>query len=1263
MTLRSCCGFSTGSWQAAAVVPLLGRSSLTHQFAQGYLLVHCLGSWCVIRSVTSTSAACVAPAGFINHESTDYAALQRNFSQLSLSDSAGPTKGIHETPAYMNNDRLTQQHAERVFTRHCNKVTLIIYSPALNVCLSAELQPASKGAVVQPACRIWSPHTLKELALVQLPSQHDVASAHFSEDGSVLLMLLADPHHSLAIYSNVALQKIKAATADSDLPARLPRTLLLIVAQEGLVQLLPLAALTSSRRSREAPLEPRPPAPPAKEPLQHEHDDSIRAKTIARRTARSPGGSARQHRYRRPLSGSRSSASGRTCMRLKQALRSTALVPPFATGWLDAPARTPRSTYEDSVGRRCSSRNRRYRHSESAGSQRPAMVRSASRTIVGRPSSADSRASTRSSTWHCANQQDHEQQRLSRRAPAHPRRKGQRASACSLLPKRSLTTQRVASRYTNGGEDRETEELWLPLHSSQVVALHWSEPVLLLCTRTQIMAVNTSNLSEDDARVLQERPLGNIDVTALLHLSTPPADSNRLDSADGQHIQEEAECNSPLQPLLCILVTGGRCCVGGELRFWELCAAKQSTPPIYFKAPVTAVAAGALAGGSSGMVAVGTEEGRIMLLSIRQKSTGKLERPVLLWDRQPNPRPITALSVDRQGSFMAVATTSGHVDCYRLTLFSRRKDDLNSNFCIQGSFRGNGAYKKSAAMVKSGDVVEVVLQTTLHAPFSTPPKVLKFGESSECQGQLLVATTNSPACVYAIPEGRTLASSVLLDGTLNGFFPMFLPIPVALGVKGAESPSDYIVHLLDLNCSTNHHVMSNGPLLLTGPVGCDMLFFTHDYLQRGLCGMQIQCVKLKQKDGWRSHGDAVSLPTQGSETVEQPTDEGSMDAMKKHNPVSQFLRGSGLASLFRDFDTRGRPTATYNSLSEAADHLKPQLSTCSRAIGASEGANSSHSSEAPHCISAFAKLPHMSAPTGLFWCLNMKPVTPAGGRRQKHEYISSAAVLSASVEGHILIWNYKLDHRGERSTMSGNSKSAQDDHALDQQHEHSAKEDHRKQFCGSLQPLADGEVDQLQADIGREEAGTSQHTKTERPISQVSLAGSILDGSPAHVNPPEVQTVVELVCSKAKIKPLYEDNAQERAPRNNTPMSAGAPRACILNQKPDKKTHGSLPLKTNHQQNQRLIYQGEFFHRFLYRVVEHHYAYEVEVALPGGVVEQVRRDFASNTLVFSGRLNDPSWKIKLPSASRFFLDEKKSLFPSFDNGDACDMSTETARSI
>lgn len=60
--------------------------------------------------------------------------------------------------------------------------------------------------------------------------------------------------------------------------------------------------------------------------------------------------------------------------------------------------------------------------------------------------------------------------------------------------------------------------------------------------------------------------------------------------------------------------------------------------PLYFKAPVTAVAAAAVKGDACGLAAIGTEEGRVMLVAVHKTMAGGLEHPSVLWDRQAAPR-------------------------------------------------------------------------------------------------------------------------------------------------------------------------------------------------------------------------------------------------------------------------------------------------------------------------------------------------------------------------------------------------------------------------------------------------------------------------------------------------------------------------------------------------------------------------------------------------------------------------------------------------
>lgn len=60
--------------------------------------------------------------------------------------------------------------------------------------------------------------------------------------------------------------------------------------------------------------------------------------------------------------------------------------------------------------------------------------------------------------------------------------------------------------------------------------------------------------------------------------------------------------------------------------------------PLYFKSAVTAVAATVIEEGCHGLVAVGTEDGEMVLLTLEQNNAGVLELPSVALDRQVTPR-------------------------------------------------------------------------------------------------------------------------------------------------------------------------------------------------------------------------------------------------------------------------------------------------------------------------------------------------------------------------------------------------------------------------------------------------------------------------------------------------------------------------------------------------------------------------------------------------------------------------------------------------
>lgn len=140
LKIRYCWGFSTGSRQAAVLVPAPCRASLRAQSIQGYFLVYCLGSWCVVRNFAHETAgpedAAFPPTRGSTQSLNDYYPGQRGLTEDSATDT-------HWETHQQNPGRPAPPHLERVFAQHCNKVNLVVYSSALDVCLSGELRSNS----------------------------------------------------------------------------------------------------------------------------------------------------------------------------------------------------------------------------------------------------------------------------------------------------------------------------------------------------------------------------------------------------------------------------------------------------------------------------------------------------------------------------------------------------------------------------------------------------------------------------------------------------------------------------------------------------------------------------------------------------------------------------------------------------------------------------------------------------------------------------------------------------------------------------------------------------------------------------------------------------------------------------------------------------------------------------------------------------------------------------------------------------------------
>ena len=89
---------------------------------------------------------------------------------------------------------------------------------------------------------------------------------------------------------------------------------------------------------------------------------------------------------------------------------------------------------------------------------------------------------------------------------------------------------------------------------------------------------------------------------------------------------------------------------------------------------------------------------------------------------------------------MAVASTAGHVTCFRLITPLEKSETLSGELGLAGGVLGSVAAEVDGVVEDSpgSSVVELELLSTLHVPFSTPPRVLKFGHSFQYQVHCIV---------------------------------------------------------------------------------------------------------------------------------------------------------------------------------------------------------------------------------------------------------------------------------------------------------------------------------------------------------------------------------------------------------------------------------------------------------------------------------------------------------------------------------------------
>lgn len=156
LTFSSCWGFSSFSRQSAAVIPFFSRSALRCEALNDHLLVYCLGSWCIVRGPAvntegeATRGALIPATGCLQQQQQRRRGLsaagehaketnktRENDTQSSVPPLLPP---VQLDPPPMGPSSPSRLYSERIYSAHCNKVNLLVYSQALNLCLSGKLE-------------------------------------------------------------------------------------------------------------------------------------------------------------------------------------------------------------------------------------------------------------------------------------------------------------------------------------------------------------------------------------------------------------------------------------------------------------------------------------------------------------------------------------------------------------------------------------------------------------------------------------------------------------------------------------------------------------------------------------------------------------------------------------------------------------------------------------------------------------------------------------------------------------------------------------------------------------------------------------------------------------------------------------------------------------------------------------------------------------------------------------------------------------------
>ena len=140
ITVWSCWGFSTGSRQSAALVPS-SSSALRQDSVRNHLLVYCLGSWCVVRNAKVDTTRSYGEAGSLRPNDLVQSLPVQSSTRRNRNEWSRTTEGVLDAVNSCSIGRISPPYTQRVFSRHNNKVNIIVYCHALNICFSGTTRP------------------------------------------------------------------------------------------------------------------------------------------------------------------------------------------------------------------------------------------------------------------------------------------------------------------------------------------------------------------------------------------------------------------------------------------------------------------------------------------------------------------------------------------------------------------------------------------------------------------------------------------------------------------------------------------------------------------------------------------------------------------------------------------------------------------------------------------------------------------------------------------------------------------------------------------------------------------------------------------------------------------------------------------------------------------------------------------------------------------------------------------------------------------